>query len=69
MLFDQNLEPSCSYCKYGNIIGEEEIICLKKGALTLPNSCRKFTYDPLKRIPAQKMLLDLDEFQKDDFEL
>ena len=41
MLFRKKIERSCAYCQYGTCIGQENILCAKKGVRTAGDSCRK----------------------------
>lgn len=67
-LFNKNIEPSCSYCKFGKYsVDNDKILCNKKGVLEVYDSCWRFKYDPLKRIPKQQLVLP--KFDKSDFEL
>ncbi len=63
-----NVAPKCEYCKHGKLSSDgENILCIKKGVLSRDFSCKKFSYDPLKRIPRE--LPPLPEFSPEDFEL
>lgn len=69
MLFRKDIEPSCSYCKHGTRLTAEQVGCLKKGIVPAYAMCRKFQYDPLKRVPERPR--KLHETPEDDtvFEL
>jgi len=69
MLFDKKIEPSCAYCEFGVQIGEDEIICEKKGVMKVADSCRKFSYDPLRRNPSKPVSLDTSNLSEEDFKL
>lgn len=69
MLFNKDIEPSCSYCKFGNKISAEEVACIKKGVVSSGYFCRKFKYDPLRREPPIYKLIDTDNLSEEDFEL
>ncbi|SHH92416.1 hypothetical protein SAMN02745823_01455 [Sporobacter termitidis DSM 10068] len=73
MLFARHIPPSCAYCRFGNPIGDGEVACTKRGISSLGSSCRKFSYDPLKREPERPQFLDRqkisEELSEDDFEL
>jgi hypothetical protein len=58
MLFSRHIPPSCSYCRYGSSIGNGEIACLRRGITSAGGSCKKFRYDPLKRVPERPQFLD-----------
>lgn len=50
-LFGNSVLPACKYCTEGFYKpGEDKVLCIKRG-ITLPDyHCKKFEYDPLKRI-------------------
>ncbi len=51
-MFKNKIEKNCSYCKYGYILTNgSDCLCDKYGIVTSVYNCRKFKYDPLKRIP------------------
>jgi hypothetical protein len=54
MLFSRLLDPSCSYCRFGRPIGGGEIACVKRGITSENGRCRKFKYDPLRRVPERR---------------
>ena len=51
MLFRKKIEPRCMYCSHSRPLDELYVSCPKCGVVSGGYSCRKFTYDPLKRIP------------------
>jgi len=51
MLFRKKMERSCSYCLHGAYLENGKILCAKKGMKTVEDQCRRFKYDPCKRIP------------------
>jgi hypothetical protein len=67
MLFNKKIEPSCAYCLHGNAIGEGQVACLKKGITDADSSCKKFSYDPLKRTPEPPQKLKKSDFSEEDF--
>ena len=69
MLFRKKIEKSCAYCVLGTQLDEETVLCLKKGARSLEDKCRKFKYDPCKRIPPKVKALDFRKYEEDDFTL
>jgi len=69
MLFRKKIERSCTYCVYGTNIGDDQILCSKKGLRTMEDKCRKFTYDPCKRIPSKPKALDFSKYDSEDFSL
>lgn len=69
MLFRKKIERSCAYCLYGTRLEEDHILCSKRGMKSVENKCRKFKYDPCKRIPAKAKALDLSKYAEEDFSL
>jgi hypothetical protein len=69
-LFNKYIEPSCSYCRFGTHIGNGEIACMKLGVVETNFSCKKFSYDPLKRVPERpsppkRVAIDVSGFSVD----
>ncbi len=65
MLFKKNISPSCEYCCYSKKIANDLMGCVKYGITNKENCCKKFKYNPLKRIPKKpKPILN---FNKKDF--
>ena len=64
--FDKNVRKSCMWCEHG-VKSEysNEIFCKKRGVVGLDNVCRKYRYDPLKRVPQNQEISK--EFKSDDF--
>lgn len=69
MLFRKKIERSCAYCQYGAKLDEETVLCAKKGMKTTDDKCRKFKYDPCKRVPVKAKALDFSKYDQDDFSL
>lgn len=69
MLFRKKIERSCSYCQHGTKLDDEQVLCIKKGIVSSCGSCRKFTYDPCKRIPPRPKALDFSKYDEEDFSL
>ncbi len=69
MLFRKDIEKNCAYCTLSVKFDEEKFICSKKGIVTENDSCRKFKYDPLKRVPAKVKPKDFSEYDDVDFSL
>ncbi len=69
MLFAKTIEKRCDYCQRGTVLGENKIMCIKKGIMTPGSSCRKFRYDPFKRIPPRPALPDFSRLKDSDFTL
>ena len=69
MLFRKKIERSCAYCTFGAKLEDGQVLCSKKGMRTIEDSCRKFKYDPCKRIPVKAKPLDFARFNEEDFSL
>lgn len=66
MLFRKKIVRSCQYCTHGTKIDEETVLCTKRGVVALERGCRKFSYDPCKRIPLKSKALDFDKYNQED---
>ena len=69
MLFRKKIERSCSYCEYATKIDDEHVLCIKKGMRSAMAKCRKFSYDPCKRIPGKPKALDFSKYDNEDYSL
>jgi hypothetical protein len=45
------------------------ILCAKKGCKTIDDKCRRFKYDPCKRIPPKAKALDFSRYDQEDYSL
>ena len=69
MLFRKKIERSCSYCVYGTQIDGEQVLCTKKGVVSVDGKCRKFCYDPCKRIPPRPKAPGFKKYDEEDYSL
>ncbi len=69
MLFRKKIERSCLYCTNSAKLNEDQMLCTKRGVVSMDGACRKFRYDPFKRVPARPKALDLSKYEEDDFSL
>lgn len=69
MLFRKKIERSCAYCLYATRLEDGQLLCAKKGLKNEDDKCRKFKYDPTKRIPLKAKALDFSKYEADDFSL
>lgn len=70
MLFRKKVAKSCQYCACGTQINNDQVLCTKYGIVSLYYSCRKFEYDPCKRIPVKVKPLNFKKYDDDeDFSL
>lgn len=69
MLFRKKIERACSHCEFATKIDDEQVLCIKKGVQACNSKCRKFVYDPCKRIPAKAKPLDFEQYNDRDYSL
>lgn len=69
MLFRKRIEKSCTYCLHGTQVDEQQVLCIKKGVVPVEGKCRKFCYDPCKRMPPKAKALDFTKYNKEDYTL
>lgn len=69
MLFRKKIERSCAYCALGTQLADQTILCSKKGIVDASRPCRKFRYDPTRRIPGRFKPLDFTKYDNEDFSL
>jgi len=69
MLFRKKIQRSCSYCQYGTLLDGEQILCTKKGMRSIADKCRRFKYDPCKRVPKKPKALDFSKYDREDYSL
>ena len=69
MLFRKKIDRACAYCAKGTVLEDGQVLCIKKGIRCTDDKCRKFKYDPCKRIPPKAKAVDFDKYNEDDFSL
>ena len=69
MLFRKKINRFCSYCQRGTAMENDQILCSKHGVVSAFYNCRKFRYDPCKRIPHNVKPLDSKKYNDADFSL
>ena len=66
--FGSRIEPKCEYCACGTrSVDGKMVLCTKRGIMEPQGKCRKFAYDPLKRVPRRAPVLP--QFSQEDFSL
>ena len=68
-MFEKNIEPNCSYCRYATDLGYGEYFCVRRGIMEGHGSCGRFRYEPTKRVPPALPRLKDSEFTEDDFSI
>lgn len=67
-LYGNNINPSCEYCARARRATDGRVmLCAKRGIVPMYHRCRRFVYDPLKRIPYRQP--KLDTYKAEDFQL
>lgn len=67
-LYGNSIQPSCEYCTRAKRSADGRVmLCEKRGIVPLYHHCRRFRYDPLKRIPYRQPALS--SFDAADFKL
>ena len=69
MLFRKKVEKSCEYCANGVKLNEDQVLCAKQGLVSSCERCRRFKYDPCKRIPRKAKPLDFKKYEEKDYSL
>ena len=69
MLFRKKIDRSCAYCQFGTVLEDSQVLCAKKGIRSIEDKCRKFKYDPFKRIPVKAKAMDFSKYDNEDFSL
>ncbi|MCL2030704.1 MAG: hypothetical protein FWG93_04090 [Oscillospiraceae bacterium] len=64
-LFRKKMEPRCAYCKRGDMLNSDNVICGRHGVVAVHAACRSFVYDPLKRVPAPQARLKTGYTEED----
>ena len=67
MLFRKKMPRSCSTCQHSATFSDNQYICIKRGVVNDTFSCRKYRYDPCKRIPPAVKAPDFSKYKDEDF--
>ena len=68
-LFRKNMEKRCAYCEKASVLNEREVACPFRGVMDAAGACRRFAYDPLKRVPPRPAALKPEKYTAEDFQL
>ena len=69
MLFNKEILPCCAHCEHGVSINDREAVCKRHGVVSLTYRCRHYSYDPMRRVPAEPEELPSGYFSEKDFSL
>ena len=55
----EEIERSCRFCECGTVLSNgEDVLCRVHGVVSGGGNCRRFVYDPLKRVPPARIKID-----------
>ena len=55
MKTDDRIEKYCKYCEHALALSDPDaMLCARAGVVSAGHCCRRFRYDPLKRVPKRK---------------
>ncbi|MBQ8509152.1 MAG: hypothetical protein IJ493_04510 [Clostridia bacterium] len=64
---ENECEKICAFCRFASeIAGAEEMLCERRGVVGREYRCRRFVYDPLKRVPRRPPALIVPDLLADD---
>ena len=67
-LYGNAVTPACGICAHGRRSSDGQVIlCLHRGVVEPTARCRKFTYDPLRRVPYTQP--SLGAYSEEEFQL
>lgn len=66
--FSKNIMPRCAYCQFSMNLNENYLLCMKNGPVEADSKCRRYKYDPFKRVP-KTLNLPLGNYKAEDFTL
>ena len=69
MLFRKKIASACAYCRNSVKIDDEQVLCMKRGVRPAASKCRKFSYDPCKRVPPKVKAINFSKYQEEDLSL
>ena len=67
-VFKSDIDPRCGYCQKGKRLSHNEIVCVHRGVVRAHHYCKKFIYDPFKRVPPKPARLGKN-YSEQDFKL
>ena len=65
MLFRKKIDRYCTYCQFAGKIDGESMVCQFCGVVPSDHHCRRFRYDPLRRIPGRPAVKNADNGDAD----
>ena len=68
-IFEKDIEPRCGYCQRGTSLEDGKVMCVRKGIVAAAGACRRFRYDPLKRVPPKPLTATFAHLRDEDFSI
>lgn len=57
----RDLDRACAYCENASLLQDKDfVLCSRHGVVSAGHACRRFSYDPLKRVPMPRKRVDED---------
>ncbi len=69
MLYREDIERRCEYCRFCRPLGDGEGVCERRGIISTSGCCRHFRYDPLRRVPERPAVIVPRAHEEEDFSL
>ena len=69
MLFRKKTPRSCTTCLHSANLSDHQLLCARRGVVADSYACRKYKYDPCKRIPPAMKAPDFQKYSDEDFKL
>ena len=64
-----DVEKLCLYCAHSSSeLNNQTVLCIKYGAVNKSHICKKYKYNPLKRLPPKRVKLKTN-FKPGDFDI
>jgi len=54
----EKIDRACAFCENASTLRDKDfMLCQKFGVVSAGHICRRFSYDPLKRLPAPRRII------------
>lgn len=55
---ENDIPKVCCFCEFASLINDDEyVLCSERGIVGHEFKCRKYVYDPLKRVPQKRLVI------------
>ena len=55
MLYRKGMPRICSLCRSAQPVSRGQFLCSRRGVVDAQYGCMRFCYDPLRRVPSEKV--------------